>query len=315
MSARLTTGVVGVGSMGRHHARVYSELPNTDLVGVTDADEVRAREVASEHDTVAMDWDELRAEADAISIAVPTQYHEDLVRDCIEDGIPVLVEKPFVKNVDRGRDLLRLAAEKGVPIQVGHVERFNPAVRALSEYVRDLDVIAVTAQRLNPPLDRSIDDSAIFDLMIHDLDILLSLVDSDVDAVSSMTTSGGRYATAEVKFADGTIGQLTASRVTQRRVRELTVTADEALVHVDYDEQSVEIHRQSTDGCATDQETVIERLPVGDDEPLKRELESFVTVARDGGDPVVTGEDGLRAVELSSRMDNQTRPLARRSDA
>jgi len=315
MSRDVATGVVGVGSMGRHHARIFAELPEADLVGVTDADDARARAVAAEHDTVAMDWDELRAEADAISIAVPTAYHEDLVRDCIEDGIPVLVEKPFVKNVDRGRDLLRLAAEKGVPIQVGHVERFNPAVDAVAEYVSDLDVIAVTAQRLNPPLDRDIDDSAIFDLMIHDLDILLSLVDSDVDAVSSMTTSGGRYATAEVKFEDGTIGQLTASRVTQRRVRELTVTADDALVHVDYDEQSVEIHRQPTDGCATDQETVIERLTVGDDEPLKVELQSFLQVARDGRDPVVTGEDGLRVVELSSRMDTQTTPPARRSDA
>ncbi len=315
MSEPIKAGVVGVGAMGRHHARIYHELPETELVGVCDADPDRAAEVAEKHDTLSRDWEALRAEVDAVSIAVPTQYHYDFVKDCIEHDIPVLVEKPFVKDIDEGRELVRLAEKRDVPIQVGHVERFNPAVETLADYVSDLDIIAVSAQRLNPPVSRDIDDNAVFDLMIHDLDILLSLVEGDVENVASMKNSRGQYAAAELQFDDGTIGQLTASRVTQRRVRELTVTAEECHVHVDYADQTVEVHRQGSGNGTPEEDKVVERLTVDDDEPLKNELRSFVDVVTNGGTPPVSGRDGLHVVELTSRIDERKQLAASRGEA
>jgi len=309
------TGVVGVGSMGDHHARIYAELGDTELVGVTDADDQAARETAARYGTVARDWEDLLDRVDAVSIAVPTEYHYDLARDCIERGIPVLVEKPFVERSARGRELLALAEENGVPVQVGHVERFNPAVDVLRRYVQGLDVIAVSARRCNPPpAGRDIDDSAVLDLMIHDLDVLLSLVEGDVESVSSLHTRGGRYATAELQFDDDTIGQLTASRVSQRRARELTVTADDCLVHVDYDAQTVEVHEQPSGNHTPGEEKVVKQLAVDEDEPLKRELRSFADVVRNGGTPVVSGRDGLRVVELAQRLDEPPVAAANRGD-
>lgn len=302
----IKAGVVGVGAMGDNHARIYAELGDTELVGVSDADEQAAREAAARHGTVSLDWEDLLDEVDAMSIAVPTEYHYDLAKDCIKRGIPVLVEKPFVEHEAHGRELLELAEENWVPVQVGHVERFNPAVDVLRRYVRDLDVIAVSAQRCNPPpTSRDIDDSAVMDLMIHDLDVIMSLVDEPVRDVSSLHTRGGRYATAEIQFGDGTIGQLTASRVSQRRVRELTVTAEQCLVHVDYDTQTVEVHERPEAAHSPGEEKVVKQLVVDEGEPLKRELRAFADVARNGGTPVVTGSDGLRVVELAQRIERR----------
>lgn len=301
----IKAGVVGVGAMGDNHARIYAELGETELVGVTDADEQSARETAARYGTISRDWEDLLDVVDAMSIAVPTEHHYDLARDCIERGIPILVEKPFVEHEARGQELLELAEENWVPIQVGHVERFNPAVDVLRRYVQDLDIIAVSAQRCNPPVSRDIDDSAVLDLMIHDLDVIMSLVDDQVVDVSSLHTRGGRYATAELQFGDGTIGQLTASRVSQRRVRELTVTAAESLVHVDYDTQTVEVHERPGDAHSPGEEKVVKQLVVDEGEPLKRELRAFADVARNGGTPVVTGADGLRVVELAHRIEQR----------
>lgn len=301
----IKAGVVGVGAMGENHARIYDELGETELVGVSDADEKAARDVAARYNTVSRDWEDLLAAVDAMSIAVPTEYHYDLAKDCIEAGVAVLVEKPFVEHVERGRELIELARDNLVPLQVGHVERFNPAVDVLRRYVQDLDVIALSAQRCNPPPSRDIEDSAVMDLMIHDLDVIMSLVDAPVEDVSSLHTRGGRYATAELQFADGTIGQLTASRVSQRRLRELNVTAEQCLVHVDYDTQTVEVHERPGDAHAPGEEKVVKKLVVDEGEPLKRELRSFADVAMNGGTPVVTGSDGLRVVELAHRLERR----------
>lgn len=311
----IEAGVVGVGAMGENHARIYDELGETELVGVSDADEKAARDVAARYNTVSRDWKDLLADVDAMSIAVPTEYHYDLAKDCIEAGVAVLVEKPFVEHAERGRELIELARENGVPLQVGHVERFNPAVDVLRRYVQDLDVIALSAQRCNPPPARDIEDSAVMDLMIHDLDVIMSLVDAPVDDVSSLHTRGGRYATAELQFGDGTIGQLTASRVSQRRVRELTVTAEQCLVHVDYDSQTVEVHERPADARSPGEEKIVKQLVVDDGEPLKRELRSFADVAMSGGTPVVTGSDGLRVVELAQRLERREIAPASAGDA
>lgn len=312
-------GVIGVGSMGRHHARVYSELPNVDLVGVFDVDDEAAAGIAERYGTRAFDMDDLLDAVDVASIAVPTAYHFDVARECIERGVDVLVEKPFVGDPDEGRELIDLAEARGVMIQVGHIERFNPAVMALDDIVRDLDVIAIEAKRLGPPPQRTIEDSAVMDLMIHDVDLLLAITDAEIDAIDAMGARENRYAVANVQFENDVVGTLTASRLTQEKVRQLTITADDCLVKVDYIDRSIEIHRHMSHEYVEAhgdrryrRESTIERPMVDNGEPLKNELSAFVAAATGDREPVVTAEDGLRVVEVIQEIDERAFTRRRR---
>ena len=311
MSGTLAAGVVGVGSMGRNHARVYSELPDVELVGVADLDTEAARTVATDYGTVVRDADDLLATADLVSIAVPTPAHPALLERCLDAGTHALVEKPYVDDLGRGRELAQRARDRGLVLQVGHIERFNPAVRALADVVPNVEVLAIDAQRLGPPRNRDVPDSAVFDLMIHDIDIVCSLVGDAPVHVDAAGAAGDQYATATCRFENGVVADLMASRVTQRKVRKLGITARECRVCVDYMNQSVEIHRHTApayiedDGAVRERvESVVERPIVENGEPLKAELESFVKAVRTGAEPVVTAEDGIRAVEVARRIDD-----------
>ena len=296
--------------MGENHARVYRELPETRLVGVFDADQSRAAEVAETYATEQYSMGELLDRVDIVSVAVPTEYHYETVRECIDAGVHVLVEKPFVADPADGRRLIEFAEERNVVLQVGHIERFNPATRRLIELASDLDIIAIDARRLGPPVDRDIEDTAVMDLMIHDIDILLALVDEEVTSVDAIGNQEVRYAAANLQFDSGIVGQLTASRVTQEKVRRLSLSAENCRVKVDFIDQSIEIHRQSFPEYVEDDgnvyqhhENVVERLTVEKREPLKNELAAFAEAARTGGEPVVTGEEALRALELTQTID------------
>ncbi|ELZ22316.1 oxidoreductase domain protein [Halosimplex carlsbadense 2-9-1] len=313
VSDQVRTGVVGVGNMGRHHARVYSELPGVDLLGVADVDADRAAEVAAEFDTAARDRETLLARTDAVSVVVPTRFHEAVARAAIDAGTDMLVEKPFVADPEVGRDLLAAAREADCLVQVGHIERYNPAVRALGDVMVDADPIAFAARRQGPPVDRDSVDSVVFDLMIHDIDVICSLTDEPVTDVAAFGAAAGGHVVAQLEFADGRVASLTASRVTQERVRDLAVTAEDCHVEVDYMDQSVEIHRHSLpEYVATDgdvryrHESVIERPTVETGEPLKNELSSFAESVRERTEPETTGEDGIRAVELAERIEAAT---------
>lgn len=305
----IRAGVIGVGSMGQNHARVYRELPETHLVGVYDADMEQARSVADAFGTTAIEMADLLDEVDIVSVAVPTQFHYDTARECIDAGVSVLVEKPFVEDLENGRRLIEFADQRNVVLQVGHIERFNPAVMTLMELLDDLDIIAIEARRLGPPVDRDIEDTAVMDLMIHDIDILLSIFGEEAENVSAAGTRESNYATATIQTPSGRIGQLTASRVTQQKVRELTITAESCRVIVDYIDQSIEITRQSLpeyvkqEGFRYRHENIVEQVLVERREPLKNELSSFVEAARTGSEPVVTGEDGIRALSLAREID------------
>ncbi len=302
-------GVIGVGSMGQNHARVYRELSDTRLVGVHDVDMEQARSVADAFGTTAMGMDDLLDSVDIVSIAVPTQFHYDTARECIEAGVSVLVEKPFVEDIENGRELIEFADRQGVVLQVGHIERFNPAVRTLMELLEDLDIIAIEARRLGPPVDREIEDTAVMDLMIHDLDIALSIFEEETEDVYAAGARESNYATATIQTPSGRIGQFTASRVTQQKVRELTITAESCRVIIDYIDQSIEITRQSLpeyvkqEGFRYRHENIVEQVLVERREPLKNELSSFAEAVRTGSKPVVTGEDGLRALSLAREID------------
>ncbi len=307
----LKAGVIGTGTMGGHHARVYAEHQTVDLIGVHDADHDCAVSVAEEYGTSALPLEALLSHADIVSIAVPTEYHYDVASQAIEAGVHVLIEKPLVEKPSRGEALIEQAHEKGVVLQVGHIERFNPAVECLADIVADLDVIAIDAHRLGPPPDRAISDSAVLDLMIHDLDVVCSLVQGDVSEIAATGTEGGEYATATVSFEGDVVGQFTASRVTQQKVRELSITAKECRVNVDYADQTVHLHRRSVpeyvekDGNVRFRhESLVERPTVDNGEPLKREIGAFVEAVREGTDPVVSGRDGLRALSLARQIDD-----------
>lgn len=314
MSSKTTqkAGVIGVGAMGQHHVRVYDELADAEIVGIADADEERAAEIAAEYSTKVLDTGNLIDEVDVVSLAIPTAYHFDLARKCIEADVDVLVEKPLVEDPSQGRNLIRAAERAGVTLQVGHIERFNPAVETLGNIVPELNVIAIEAQRLGPAPDREIEDTVVMDLMIHDLDIVQWLVDAPVKGVNAVGTAEGRHATATLEFANGTVSSLTASRTTEQKVRKLSITAEGCYVSVDYLDQSIEIHRQSVpEFVANDgdvryrHESIVENPAVDRGEPLKRELRSFLKTSRAGSEPTVGGEEGLRALELTREIDER----------
>lgn len=316
----LEVGVIGVGTMGQHHARVYDELEEATLVGVFDVDAERARAVAERHGAAAVDLETLLERVDAVSVAVPTGYHRAVATTCLEARVPVLVEKPVVADPEAGRELRATAEAAGVPVQVGHVERFNPAVEALAGIVEELSVVALAARRLGPPPARRIEDSAVLDLMIHDIDVVLALLDEEPVDVTGCGTAGNRHAGALLEFPEA-MASLTASRLTQRKVRTLEVTAEQCLVVVDYLEQSIEIHRRSVpeyveraEGVRFRHESLIERVRVPNDEPLRNELASFLETVRTGSTPEVTIDDGLAALEIARRIESQGRPERPRAD-
>ncbi len=295
-------GVVGVGAMGANHARVYRELPEVDLVGVCDHDEALARRVAAEYGTASLEFDALLEQCDAVTVAVPTNAHYDVVSTCLDAGVDVLVEKPIAETVEQGQALKEQACEAGRILQVGHIERFNPAVQTVAELVDDLEVICIEAERLGPPVNRMARGNVVFDLMVHDVDIVDALLGKRPNSVVATGVEEGQYAAATLTY-DDVVASLTASRVTQKKVRKLTVTARECLLEVDYLQQSVLIHRDSYPEYLIDDgqrryrhESVIERPRVDNGEPLRHELEEFVDAARTGSEPPVTAEDGIEAL-------------------
>ncbi|QLG48556.1 Gfo/Idh/MocA family protein [Natrinema halophilum] len=305
----IRAGVIGVGSMGENHARVYDELPGVELVGIADRDEEIALRVAAEYGVEPIDPETLCERCDVVTVAVPTHAHYEAVSTCLEAGVHVLVEKPIAETVEQGRQLAEQAREAGLTLQVGHIERFNPAVQAVKEVIEDLDVISVEAERLGPPIDRTAPGNVIFDLMVHDVDVVGSILNEQPSSVAAMGTENGRYATATIEYGE-TVATVTASRVTQKKVRKLTVTASECLVEVDYLEQSVLIHRDSYPEYLTNDgtpryrhESVVERPRVDSGEPLRNELRSFVETVKTGAEPEVTAEDGIAALETVQLID------------
>lgn len=307
----IPVGVLGVGNMGRHHARVYHELTNAELVGVSDIDTASAATIADEYGTESMPSDRLFEVADAVSIAVPSRYHREVGTAALRAGVHTLIEKPIATDIDDATALIEEAEASEATLQIGHIERFNPAVQTVLEFVDELDLVAVDARRLGPPIDenRDIGDGVVLDLMIHDIDILRRLVGTEVTEVTALGTPDKRYVTASLGFENDVVGSLTASRTTQRKVRELTLTAEDRLITVDYIDRSVTIDRRNRPSYLADDgdlryrnERVVEQPTVDNGEPLKNELVSFLDAVESGTDPVVTGADGLEALALACRI-------------
>jgi predicted dehydrogenase len=300
----LRVAVVGVGHLGKHHARILSTLQGVDLVAVVDKNPARAEEIAAASRTAALtDASQLDGRVDAVTLAVPTELHHEISLPFLRAGIPVLVEKPMARTLTEADAMIDAAGRAGVALAVGHTERFNPAVDAASRFLVDPRFIEV--HRLGTFPERSLDIDVVFDLMIHDLDVVLSIVPADVESIEAVgvpvLTGRVDIANARVKFTNGCIANLTASRISRDRVRKIRFFQPAAYLSIDYAAQKVEMWRltQGNGGLPA-----IEGgdLPVQEEEPLKRELRDFVDAVVNRRSPLVGGEQGRRALALAQQI-------------
>jgi predicted dehydrogenase len=304
MSRTLRIAVIGVGHLGQHHARILSTMSGVELAAVVDTRPERAREIASKHGAPAFtDAADVLSQVDAVVVAVPTVDHVRVARPFIERGVPVLIEKPLAASLGEADELLSLAARHRTVFAAGHTERFNPAVAVALPLVADPRFVEV--HRLGAFPERSLDIDVIFDLMIHDLDLLLAAVQSEVvsiDAVGvNVLTPRTDIANARLRFASGCIANLTASRISRDRVRKARFFQADSYVSIDFAAQEVEVYRLTPRNGGR---PAIEggRLDVVQQEPLQRELEDFVDAIRSGRAPAVPGRAGRDALALATRI-------------
>jgi predicted dehydrogenase len=302
--APLRVGVVGVGHLGRHHARILSTLQGVQLTAVVDTIPDRAREIAAASGTRGLTESRaLLGEVDAVSIAVPTDAHLEVALPFLERGVAVLVEKPMARSLAEADEMIAAARRGGAVLAVGHTERYNPAVAAVLPLVTSPRFIEV--HRLGAFPDRSLDIDVVFDLMIHDLDVILAMVRSEVTSLEAVgvpvLTPRYDIANARLRFASGCIANITASRISKDRVRKIRFFQPDAYLSIDYAAQEVEGWRLVRhDGARPSIEGG--PIPIEREEPLKRELADFVRAAREGTTPLVDGESGRRALELATRI-------------
>lgn len=304
--ARLRVAVIGVGHLGQHHARLFAEMPDVELVGVVDTKPGRAEEIAAKYGTRAFSEPAaVRALVDAVTVAVPTGSHVDVAMPFVEQGSAVLVEKPLAASLADADRLIAVASRRGSVLAAGHTERFNPAVVAAWPGISNPRFVEV--HRLGVFPERSLDIDVIFDLMIHDLDLLLASVGSEVVSIEAVgvhvLTPRTDIANARLRFASGCIANLTASRISRERVRKIRFFQHDAYISIDFAAQEVEVYRTvRSDGRPSIQGG---KLDVTKDEPLRRELVDFVEAARTGRAPGVPAAAGRDALALASRIAEQ----------
>ncbi len=295
-------GVIGVGHLGQHHARVYTELLDARLVGVVDSDEGRARLIGDNLGVPAYSsMAELidRQAPDAVSIVVPTSLHYEVARAAMEAGIHVLVEKPVTTRPDEAEELLKLAAKNELVLQVGHIERFNSAVRYISQTAHA--PIYLESKRIGPFSPRINDVGVVLDLMIHDIDIVLSLVSSPIARIAatgrSVHTDHEDIADAQITFENGVMAHILVSRVSEKKQRQLDIMEPQRHITVNYETQTVQINRcvRNSDG----QTEILETPIFPKSEPLKLELAHFISCVRERRQPLVGIRDGKRALEVA----------------
>ena len=299
--------VIGVGALGRHHARILARLPGVELAGVVDINEARAREIGGIVNAPwSTDASEMNGRVDAVTVAVPTASHLQVALPFLQRGTAVLVEKPLARDAREAREMIEAAAVSGAVFGVGHTERYNPAVEAVRPLLDHPRFIEV--HRLGTFPDRSLDIDVVFDLMIHDLDVVLSIVPSEVSAVEAVgvavLTPKPDIANARLKFASGCIANITASRISKDRVRKIRIFQRDAYLSVDYAAQEVERWRL-VKGNGSMPAIDGGKLEVAQEEPLQRELADFVASVRERRAPRVTGADGLRAIELAQKITDE----------
>ena len=306
MHTKLKVGVAGVGSLGQWHARIYSELPEVELAGVFDADPRRAQEIAERYRTRAFaSLPELAGAVEAASVVVPTNRHAEVTDLFMNKGVHLLVEKPIATTQAEAEHMVATAAERNLVLQIGHVERFNPAIDELPGLLKTPHYIEAARMAPYPPPrpglpPRGTEVSVVHDLMIHDLEIILHLVASPIVSVQAdgftCLSPTEDFASARLRFANGCVARVTASRISQERVRQWTIFQADNYLTVDFQAQAARIVRKTATGLEA------QDLPTVKAEPLKRELASFVDCVRRRGTPVVDGHQGTAALRLADEV-------------
>jgi len=300
---KLKVGVIGVGSLGQWHARIYSELESAELVGVYDTNQKRAAEIAAKYSTKAFDSiDSLAASIEACSVVVPADKHFEVASLLINRGVNLLVEKPIASTTEHAETMVKMADSKGLILQVGHVERFNPVMKFLEEMLHTPRFIE--AVRLSPyPIPfpgmqaRGTEVSVVHDLMIHDLEIILHLVRSEVKEIHAMgvpvLSATEDMANVRLRFESGCVANVTASRISLKKMRKIRVFQENTYVSLDYQNQSGELYRKKPSGIS------VEQVPINKTDPLDDELRTFVECVINRNEPVVSGKHASKALKLA----------------
>ena len=296
---KIRVGVIGTGYLGSLHAKLYQEIENCCLEGVCDNDTSRLQKVTQELSVAGFsDYRELFLKVDAVSIAVPTKLHYELAQEFLKHNIPVLVEKPFTTNLKEADSLIKLARKKDLILQVGHIERFNSAFAACQEYFKD--PYFIECHRLSTFPNRSLDIGVVLDLMIHDIDIILGLVKSPIkriDAVGvNVLTPFEEIANARISFTNGCVANLTASRVSEEAMRKIRIFLKNAYISLDYRNQQAFIYKKGSAGINKTS------LPIEKEQPLKKELASFIDCVREHKEPLVSGEIAREALAVALKI-------------
>lgn len=312
---RVRAGIIGAGHMGRYHVAAYSELFNVELVGVCDVDPQKAEAAAAPFGLpVFTDYRDLFGKVDAVSVAVPTHLHYEVARDVLEHGIHVLLEKPITPSLAEADSLFRLATERDLVLHIGHVERFNGAIQEMKKIV-DRPYL-VESRRIGPWTGRITDAGVVLDLLIHDLDIVLNLVDRPVRKLvvqgRTIRSEFEDLVTVQMEFDTGTLATMLASRVSEEKIRTLNVHQANAYISLDYSNQEIHIHRQAGSSSALTsqhlkyrQESIIERLFVHKGNPLKFEIQHFLEHATDKSKRDLNVDNELRSLTVALQVLDQ----------
>jgi len=323
----LRTGVIGLGRMGQHHCRVYASQRESRLTGLFDIDSQITRELSLRYGVPAyQNLDDLLDQVDAVSIATPTPTHYDLVMRCLEHDVHVLVEKPVTETLEQAEELARAVEKSSLVVQVGHIERFNPTYLELKKVIEDLNVIAMDFRRLSPYQMSTTDVDVVLDLMVHDLDLSNDLMRREPDSISAYGLTpfsiGFDHVVALLCYANGPMVTLTASRVTENKIRTVVVTAEKAFIEADFMNKHISVYRcslgkytdQKLNGVKYHQESIIERILVPTVEPLASEINHFLQCITQNCMPCVSIFDGLKALQLALQIrdsvDEQNQRLA-----
>ncbi|UCH44985.1 MAG: Gfo/Idh/MocA family oxidoreductase [Nitrospiraceae bacterium] len=295
----INVAVIGVGSIGIHHARIFSAIEGVNLTAIVDSDAARAQEVGQKYNCAVLDnYHEIMDSVDAVSIAAPTTFHYKIAMDFLRHGKGILVEKPVTTTIEEADRLIEEAEKRNCVLQVGHLERFNAGVSMISEKVREPQFIE--SQRLSPFLGRGTDVDVTLDLMIHDIDIILSLVNSDI---ADLRATGARVLTenidvahAWIEFENGCIAEAVTSRIAEGKVRQLKVFQENAFLNLDYQSQEIT--------CHTKRAGLVEKETIKPEEkePLKEQLIAFIDCVRNNTKPLVSGQEGREALKVALKI-------------
>ena len=312
---KVKVGVIGVGRMGKYHVGILSEFPEVELAAVVDID-LKARKVIEDNYSAPgfENYKDIYGKVDVAVVAVPTGLHFSITKDLLNAGIHVLLEKPCANNLDHARQLFKIAQEKKLTLHVGHVERFNGAVQELHKIVKS--PIFVECKRMGPFTNRIKDDGVVLDIMIHDIDIILNLIQSKVTKIhvlgASVFSDKDDLVNAQLEFENGCIANIIASRASQNQIRTLSVTQKDSFVVLDYTDQEIYVHKKSSsehklskDSLRYKQESMVERIFVHKDNPLKLELKHFLDCSANGSPRKVAIDNELYSLEIALNILSQ----------